>query len=106
MVQMLEPVVVPTAPRSSFRGNYKVISLLLENGAEANVRGGQYGTPLHAAAVNGHVEAAELLPRHGADVNLKTETYGTALQIACLGDHTRLARVLINHGASSDNLDE
>ena len=70
-----------------------MVYLLLKNGAEANARGGQYGTPLYAAAIEGHVEVAKLLFAHGANVNAETETYGTALQVVFQGDHALLARV-------------
>jgi uncharacterized protein len=41
-----------------------------------------YGTPLHLAALWGHVEIVELLLKHGADPSLKSKDGHTVYQIA------------------------
>ncbi|KAK4117923.1 hypothetical protein N657DRAFT_584570, partial [Parathielavia appendiculata] len=56
--------------------------LLLDNGADVNAQGGQYGTALQAAASKGEMEIVRLLLDNGADVNAQGGEYGTALQAA------------------------
>lgn len=52
-------------------GQAETAELLIQNGADVNVRGRDGGTPLHSAAFLGQTGTAELLIRNGADVNAK-----------------------------------
>ena len=61
--------------------------------------GGYCGSPLHAAAFNGHVEALNLLLNHGADVNLTAGYFGSALQNASYSGHSEIVHLLLDHGA-------
>lgn len=47
------------------RGDTETCTLLLERGANVNVRGVLDRTPLHFAALLGRTRVAELLRRHG-----------------------------------------
>jgi ankyrin repeat protein len=55
-------------------------NLLLEEGADVNSKGGQYGFPLQAACYNGHLALVRLLLDNGADINLQGGVYDNALQ--------------------------
>ena len=58
------------------------LSILLQNGADPNIRGGDFGTPLIAAVVRGIETKLLLLLQAGADVNVQIESVGTALTAA------------------------
>jgi ankyrin repeat protein len=72
-------------------GNFELLTLLLQNGADPNVpggylkqlctrkimvanSGGHYGTVLQAAAVGGNLEAVQLLLGKGVDPNIPGES--------------------------------
>jgi hypothetical protein len=74
----------------SFRGAFELVKLLLESGANPNIRGeismstlselhtklivgGEYGTALGAASVGGELDIIKLLLRRGADPNIQGE---------------------------------
>jgi ankyrin repeat protein len=60
--------------QSAAAGNYTDIArLLIENGAQVNVRQQAGLTPLHSAAQNGNLELLILLLENGADVNARME---------------------------------
>jgi len=59
---------------SAAAGNYTDIArLLIENGANVNVRQQAGSTPLHSAAQNGNLDLLILLLENGADVNVRME---------------------------------
>jgi uncharacterized protein len=63
-------------------GSAEIVHLLLEAGADPNVRQNGGFTALHAAAQNGDVAMARDLLDHGAEVDTATEDGRTALAIA------------------------
>ena len=58
---------------STMMGETKAVELLLQLGADVNVRQEDGGTPLHIAFFLGRAEIAELLMKGGADVNAKNK---------------------------------
>jgi ankyrin repeat protein len=59
---------------SAAAGNYTNISrMLIENGAQVNIKQQAGATPLHSAAQNGNLELLVLLLENGADVNARME---------------------------------
>lgn len=55
---------------------------LIQAGASVNAKGLDNQTPLHDAAVNGHVKVVKLLVERGADVNAKNMKGKTPLDVA------------------------
>jgi ankyrin repeat protein len=83
-------------------GHAEVARVLLENGADMEIRDGDYWRPLERAVENGHVEVVQVFLEHGADVNAGGVTNATALHAACAFGHPSLARVLLEHGADAN----
>jgi ankyrin repeat protein len=57
----------------------EIVKLLLEYGAEVNVRNENGETPLHSASTNGQFEITNLLLKNEADVNARNENGETPL---------------------------
>jgi ankyrin repeat protein len=55
------------------------VKLLLENNADVNAQGGEYGTALQAASARGYEQTMKLLLENNADVNAQGGYYGNAL---------------------------
>lgn len=69
---------------------------LLEHGADVNAIWA-FGTPLHAAATEGHTETCALLMEHGANVAAKDSGGYTPLYWAALKGHAETADLLHRH---------
>jgi ankyrin repeat protein len=80
-------------------GHLEIVQLLLNHGADVNIRRGDSGTALQAASAIGYLEIVQLLLNHGADDNIQGEYYGTALQAASARGHLEIVQLLLNHGA-------
>jgi ankyrin repeat protein len=103
-------------------GDAAFVRLLLENGAQANIRAPHYSrsnvirgpgiwpqppepsqvgeTPLHLAAEGGHEEVARMLIEKGADMNIRDEGGQTALYRACEKRHWGIVKLLLAKGAA------
>jgi hypothetical protein len=79
--------------------NQTMVRLLVDAGANVNLRGGFYGNLLHAAARKGVVDIVRRLLDAGADVNSKADFYGNALQAAAYGGHKEVVELLLSRGA-------
>ncbi|NXO03237.1 ASB18 protein, partial [Rhinopomastus cyanomelas] len=84
-------------------GHTNCVELLLEHGADPDLRSDEGLAPLHLCTSQDSLGCAKLLLRHGATANLPSEDAGeTALHVAarhCLCDH---ARLYLRHGAGVD----
>ena len=86
------------------KGNLEEIRVLLDQGADINVRlGADQWTPLMTASREGQLEAVELLLQEGADPNIrdarfKKNAYHWALQYS----HRDIARLLLENGANRE----
>ena len=95
-------VPLPAAPlyfaaRMGFRGLPK--RLILKYPRQVNCLGGQYGAPLHASVLGGHMEVARLLFAHGADINSCSTENWTPLHIASREGHLEVGKWLLDLGA-------
>ncbi|TGZ79267.1 ankyrin [Ascodesmis nigricans] len=110
---------------AAFYGLREVVQLLIQTGADVNsqgfgynfsgdfylgavrgrycipegAQGGKYGSPLYAAAEEGHKEVAQLLIQEGTDVNAQGGGYGNALQAAAYKGHETVVQLLIQERA-------
>jgi ankyrin repeat protein len=91
------------------KGYVEIAKLLLEHGADPNIKDLHGWTPLHDAAYWGNVEVARLLLQHGADPNVKGKRGETPLILAISGDsqaHADVAKLLLEHGADPNVRDK
>lgn len=78
-------------------GHENVVKVLLQLGADPNVREQGGYTPLHAAAQNGDEEMIRTLIYGGADLTLKSNDGKTAMDLAMEAGHEKAA-VLLGEG--------
>jgi ankyrin repeat protein len=82
-------------------GNAPIAALLLDKGAEINMKcGGDDTTVLMRAAARGELRLAELLLARGAEIHARDKHGRTALQLAEKYGHRKLANLLKSHGAT------
>ncbi|KAI7761735.1 hypothetical protein LZL87_013585 [Fusarium oxysporum] len=84
---------------ASFKGNLKIVQLLLDKGADVNAQGGKFGNALQAASYSRNQEVVQLLLDKGADVNAQGGVYGSALQVASINDNQEIVQLLLDKGA-------
>jgi ankyrin repeat protein len=80
------------------RGDAEMTRLLLEAGADPDLKAGGY-TPLCKAAIMGHGRIAKMLLKHGADPDLKSIDGNTPLFLAAWLDRVEVVRALLAGGA-------
>ncbi|KAF5333916.1 hypothetical protein D9758_017463 [Tetrapyrgos nigripes] len=76
-----------------------VIVILVEEGANVNAQGGEWGNALQAALHWGRSEVARLLLEKGADINAQGGLYGNALQAASYWGREEIVKLLVEKGA-------
>lgn len=84
---------------AAVRGNLRIMSLLLERGANVNMADKDGWTALMGATVQGRMESVKLLLEHGADVNAKNLNGETALAMATSMKLREIKIALLEHEA-------
>jgi ankyrin repeat protein len=79
-------------------GLAEMARLLIDNGADVNVRNEEGYTPLHWAAGEGQKELVVILIIHGADVNAHNKRGWTPLRWAEAQSQKEIARILVAAG--------
>ena len=92
---------------SSVNGDLEGVLDALARGGKVTTRNPQGGTPLIAAAQEGHTDICGLLLAHGSDVNEKNlnQTKWTALHRASVRGHKAVMEALLSWGAIVDPQD-
>jgi len=87
-------------------GYIDMISMLLDQGADTQLKIFDGDTALHAAVIWGNLEAAELLIAHGADVNARGVSGRTPLHLATVRNHVAIWETLVDNGADLYAVDD
>jgi ankyrin repeat protein len=87
-------------------GKLNIAELLLNHGADVNVKDKYDRTPLMAAAVRGQYDMVGVLLAKGADVNTRSEAGVTALMDASWGADPETIKLLLRKGARIDEQDK
>lgn len=81
------------------RHKLDIMKVLLDKGADPNIRGSKHGwTALQLACLYSRREAFNILIEHNADINAHGP-YGTPLQAAAYSGDKPLVRALLHRGA-------
>ena len=84
---------------TSQNGHAETVELLLNRGANPNLKDERGVSPLRLAAEYGHLEVVNILLAAGADPNIKTKDYGNlALHAACSNGHIDIISILLEQG--------
>ncbi|KAM0522461.1 hypothetical protein ACHAPE_002051 [Trichoderma viride] len=101
---------------AAYKGNIDLVRQLLDKGANVQAEeevvsdntehvmrkfngSREHASPLHAAALGGHLEIAQLLVNKGAEINATHGAAGSALHAAARGGHLDIVRFLVDRGA-------
>ncbi|KAF3941614.1 Inversin [Dactylella cylindrospora] len=84
-------------------GLLEVVQMLLDEGADANDRGGVHGSPLQAAVWKANLAIVELLLDNDADVAAEGGQHGSAIHIASLRGNLDIVKTLLDHEAQPTN---
>jgi ankyrin repeat protein len=101
-VELSEPAedVITGLMGAAMHGDVQVVQALLDNGADCNVQGGEFGrTALLLAATTGSEETVRLLLEKGADVNARDHLGNSSLEWARRRGDTSIVKLLAKAGA-------
>ncbi|ERE87792.1 POTE ankyrin domain family member A-like protein [Cricetulus griseus] len=84
----------------------KCAAVLLEHGADANIRDNSGNCALHYAVYNGHEDMASLLLKYHADIEQKTKDGFTPLLLALREKRIEMAEFLVKKGADIHVVDD
>lgn len=87
--------------KHSANGNYNLVKQKLGKGAPATFTDFDRRTPLHLAAMEGHLDVVHLLLENGADVNAEDRWACTPIMEAQKNGHDEIVKVLEKAGAES-----
>lgn len=82
-----------------YHNNEEIAKFLINNIKDVN-ESSDYGTPLMAAVVKGHITIIELLLEKNADPNIQDIKGTTALHYASMSENIEIANLLVNANAN------
>jgi ankyrin repeat protein len=85
-------------------GLLRVTEHLLADGVEIDDCNNYYGTPLQAAAAEGHSDVVEFLLDQDAKIDATGGRYDGAIQAAAYGGHVKVIEILLNRGADPNTM--
>lgn len=89
--------------QAASKGKLGVLTLLLENGFDINLKDAEGYTPLMHAIFNNHIEVVKYLISKGADLNIRAKDNFNALHYAKYNKKEEIVQLLRNAGAEEMN---
>uniref|UniRef100_A0A182MH64 Uncharacterized protein n=1 Tax=Anopheles culicifacies TaxID=139723 RepID=A0A182MH64_9DIPT len=86
------------------KGYSDVVKMLLEQGANVQLRDSNGNSALHFAVECGCAKTVRLLLRHGASAGVKNSLGKSPLQLAIANEHRKIIRMLLHCGQKVENL--
>ncbi|XP_065943727.1 ankyrin repeat domain-containing protein 29-like [Magallana gigas] len=86
--------------------NLKMVSKLVNAGANPDCRNAQGQTALHIAAWNGYTDIVDLLLKTGMEHDTRTNDGNTPLSLAAHGNHLEVINMLLPLGCNVNNVDK
>lgn len=83
-------------------GNIEMMQLLLDSGANTNLRDNRGNTPLHRAARKGNLAAVTLLCRSGSATDVKNTRHRTPLMEARRHGHSAVVQYLLQRDVKEE----
>ncbi len=80
----------------------KMVEILLEKGADPDIRGHNNNTPLHYLAEHGKKELLLLILQKNPSLDLLNDDRSSALSLAIKNGHTDIVKILLSNGADSN----
>ena len=74
---------------------YKIVKLLLENGADINLQNTENNTALIGAIAEGNIAIVQLLLKYNPDLNIVGESQFTALMMAEAYSNTNYGQIIL-----------
>ena len=84
---------------ASKNGQIETVELLLQHGADVNLKNKRGLSALMLASQNGHIKVTKLLLERGAQINLQDEDGCSALILASQNRQVEIVQLLLQHGA-------
>ncbi|GKT61429.1 ankyrin repeat domain-containing protein 52 [Colletotrichum tofieldiae] len=81
------------------KGNQEIARMLLEVGADVNLRGHRGRTPLCGASMNGHLELVKMILQHEGRLTIGSISGWTPLNAASQSGHLEVVKLLLDKGA-------
>ncbi|GAB1298467.1 Ankyrin repeat domain-containing protein 31 [Apodemus speciosus] len=91
---------------ASREGDLSLVKVLIESGADVNLKDNAGWTPLHKAASGGFDDVIRELLKAGANVNCENINGIVPLHGASKGNHIKAAEILLEHGANPSQKDQ
>ncbi|KAH6696691.1 ankyrin repeat-containing domain protein, partial [Leptodontidium sp. MPI-SDFR-AT-0119] len=93
---------LPPLVSAAMTGHSRVVALLVQYGADVNVRDFAGRTALYFAAVGGYHEIVDILLSHMVDVNSQAKDRTSPLMAAICNGHLEIAKTLFRYGARAN----
>ncbi|WP_374699004.1 ankyrin repeat domain-containing protein [Wolbachia endosymbiont (group B) of Limnophora tigrina] len=87
-------------------GDINVTKLLLEEGADIDIKDQNENTLLHLAASNGHTDIVKLLMEKGSDLSVVNKEGNTSLHLAASNGHTDIVKLLMEKGSDLSSMNK